>query len=234
MIQVRENSLISVLRHWLVLNRPLLHFVYGQIFVIFGLAIFLHSRRHSRLELAISLRWIMAFGFIHGFHEWGDLFIPIQSSFLSASTIVALRFLQLFLLAGSFNCLHWFAVELLKTFPHNQRRYGFIPAGAFALWLIGSLCFGLVAGGDLERWRSFADVLARYLLGLSGGVMAAYALRCYARIHIVPLDLPHIYKTLRVSGISLAAYCLFGVLLGPREPFFPATIINAEYRRGDC
>ena len=44
-----------------------------------GLAIALQSRRYSRLDLARSLSWLAAFGFTHGLHEWGDLFIPLPN-----------------------------------------------------------------------------------------------------------------------------------------------------------
>jgi uncharacterized membrane protein YeiB len=47
-------------------------FVYGLTFFIMGLAIFLQSRRHSRLRLARDLHWLAAFGILHGVHEWGQ------------------------------------------------------------------------------------------------------------------------------------------------------------------
>ena len=62
-------------------NRDLILFVYGMIFFTLGLMIALQSRRYSRLDLARSLKWLAAFGLIHGLHEWGDLFIPIQAAY---------------------------------------------------------------------------------------------------------------------------------------------------------
>ena len=65
------------------LNQSIIYFVYGLIFFILGFAIILQTRQSSRLDLARSLRWLAAFGIAHGFHEWGDLFIPIQATYLS-------------------------------------------------------------------------------------------------------------------------------------------------------
>ncbi len=64
------------------LNRSLILFLYGQVFFILGLAIFLQSWRHSRLRLARDLRWLAGFGVLHGLHEWGLVFIPLQATYL--------------------------------------------------------------------------------------------------------------------------------------------------------
>ncbi|MBI1881593.1 MAG: hypothetical protein HYR94_25715 [Chloroflexi bacterium] len=65
-----------LLRDLFTINRPIIFFIYGQVFFVLGLAIALQSWRHSRLSLARSPKWLAAFGFTHGLHEWGDLFIP--------------------------------------------------------------------------------------------------------------------------------------------------------------
>ena len=51
-------------------------FLFMPCFFVMGLAIALQSRQHSRLELARALGWLAAFGFAHGLHEWGAIFIP--------------------------------------------------------------------------------------------------------------------------------------------------------------
>ena len=65
------------------LNQSIIYFMYGLVFFILGFAIILQTRQSSRLDLARSLRWLAAFGIAHAFHEWGDLFIPIQAQFSS-------------------------------------------------------------------------------------------------------------------------------------------------------
>jgi uncharacterized membrane protein YeiB len=72
--------MLLLLREWLTANRPLILFVYGQVFFVLGLAIVLQSRRRSRLSLARNLPWLAGFGILHGLNEWGDLFLPIQKT----------------------------------------------------------------------------------------------------------------------------------------------------------
>ncbi|MCK5430066.1 MAG: hypothetical protein KAI94_11375, partial [Anaerolineales bacterium] len=58
--------------------------------------------------------WLAAFGLIHGLHEWGDLFIPIQATYLNERSIQIWVILQLLLLFISFAFLFEFGVALLR------------------------------------------------------------------------------------------------------------------------
>jgi signal transduction histidine kinase len=42
------------------------------------------------------------------------------------------------------------------------------------------------------------------------------------------LDAPHIVKTLRISGIALFLFAIFGGLIPPPVPFFPGNLINSD------
>ncbi len=216
-------------RDWLAANRPLVLFVYGLVFFVMGLAIVLQSRRYSRLELARSLPWLATFGFLHAANEWGDLFIPYQSAFLSESAIHLLRALQLLLLAGSFACLMQFGADLLRPFPARWHWLRFVPAGVFTAWLMGPYALGFLRTADFRIWEASADVWARYLIGFPAGLWAAYSLRRYAHERIQPLGLPRIYQMLRVAGISLAAYAILAGLIVPPAPFFPADVFNSVW-----
>lgn len=218
----------EILRAWFEINRPLIYFVYGQVFFVTGLAIALQSRRNSRLLLARALRWLAGFGLTHGLHEWGELFIPIQAGFLSPRVIEALEIFDLLLLAVSFIFLFQFGIELLRPLPGRWQWLSFLPSAMFVIWLNAVLGFHFLAEAEAEIEHHTASALARYLLGFPGGLAAAYGLRAHARRHIAPLNLPHIYRTLRVAGLSLFAYALFGGLLVPPAPFFPANWFNAE------
>ncbi len=76
--------MIEFIRNLFVVNHEIIYFIYGLMFFVLGLAIALQSRHSSHLELARSLNWLAAFGFLHGFHEWGDLFIPLQAEYLAS------------------------------------------------------------------------------------------------------------------------------------------------------
>ncbi len=219
--------MLETLRDWFAANHPIIIFIYGQVFFVLGIAIVLQSRRYSRLELARSLPWLAAFGIMHAFNEWGDLFIPIQAQFVAHAVTHLLRAAQTLLLASSFACLMQFGIDLLRPLP--KRWIGFIPIVLWFIWLAGPFSFGLQFAATSDVWQNTVDTLARYLIGLPGALLAAYSLRRHAKLRIKPLGLPKIYRTLRIAGLSLVAYALFAGLIVPPAPFFPADMLNTDW-----
>lgn len=207
-------------------NRVIVYSVYGQVFFTMGVILALQSLRHSRLRLAQALPWLALFGILHGLHEWGDVFIPIQATYLPASLIELLHVIQVFLLALSFLCLFQFGISTLDPLPPWGRWAFWAPTGVFLLWLLGPFFLGLTRIPALREWHAVADAAARYGLGLPGGLIAAYGLRVHAHRHIAPLDLPHIIRTLRIAGLAMAGYGIAAGLLGPAVPFFPGNLVN--------
>lgn len=203
-------------------NRTIVLSIYGQVFFILGLAIFLQSRRHSQLKLAQDLRWLALFGVLHGLYEWGWVFIPIQRGYLSEPVINFLVFSQVILLAASFACLLVFGVVLLES---KERLLRPLLYGLLVIWL---LVMGYVVVGevnDREQTRLLI-VWSRYILGLPAGLVAAFGLYRAARSEAVIASGQNINHTLRRAGHALVAYSILaGLLVSPAE-FFPATILN--------
>jgi len=214
------------LRTFFEINREIILFVYGLVFFLLGLAIALQSRRYSRLDLARALSWLAAFGILHGLHEWGDLFIPIQASHLSAVAIQVLNAVQLLLLGGSFACLLQFGVTLLRPFGWDRWRY--LPLILFTLWTLLTFFILPVFVSDSQIVSNIANALSRYFIGFSGGMLSAFGLRQQAVRRIAPLNVPHIVNTLRVGGAALVLYAFFGGLIAPPVPFFPGNVINTR------
>jgi signal transduction histidine kinase len=213
------------LAEFFLINRSIIYFVYGLVFFILGFAIILQTRQSSRLDLARSLRWLAAFGITHAFHEWGDLFIPIQAEYLSPEIMRLLYILHLILLAVSFIFLFEFGLALLYT---GKR-------GRWFHWLTGLLLIGWIITmfvilpstiSDERPWRYTANALARYFIGFPGGLLAAYGLRHHTMLRIKPLNVPKIVLTLQVAGIALGIYALLGGLIPPPVDFFPGNVIN--------
>ncbi len=214
---------METVRDFFDLNRSLVFFAYGLVFFIMGLAIALQSRRHSRLELAHSLGWLAAFGLAHGLHEWGEIFIPIQATYLNTAVIHFLVVLQSILLALSFGFLLQFGVELLHD---RWPRLAFLPLVITLTWGLWFIMPGLALTRGFSLWHQQASTWARYLMGFPGGLLAAYALRYQAERHIKPLGLEKIYRMLRLAGLALLAYGLLGGLIVPGGGFFPANWLN--------
>jgi signal transduction histidine kinase len=208
-----------------ILNRDIIFFIYGLGFFILGFAIILQSQTSSRLELARSLRWLAAFGITHAFNEWGDLFIPLQTKYLSAPMVRLFLILQLILLAVSFACLFEFGVSMLNSINRLRWLRGF-SFFLLAGWVFVIFFVSLPFEHDLEAWHHIANALARYFIGFPGGLLAAYGLRLYALRRILPLNVPVIYRNLRIAGYSLAVYAVLGGLIPPPVNFFPGNILN--------
>jgi signal transduction histidine kinase len=217
---------MDFLRTFIDLNRDIIYFVYGLVFFVLGLAIALQSRNYSRLDLARSLKWLAAFGFTHGFHEWGDLFIPIQEAYLSPFTVEFLHYIHLVLLALSYAFLFQFGVALLDPLTKRNPLKG-VSVAMFIFWVAISFAVLPVIIRDHDLWHNVSNGLARYFLGFPGGLLAAYSLRKHTMQRIYPLDVPHIVRVLRFGGVMLAFYAVFGGLIPPPLPFFPGNIINS-------
>ena len=215
--------MINNLNQFFELNRLLVFFVYGLVFFVMGLAIALQSRHHSRLELARPLGWLAAFGLAHGLHEWGAIFIPIQAQFVSPVIIRLLQIIWVTLLALSFTFLFQFGVELLRE---RWPRLMLLPLLLTVVWALIFILPGIALVNDFESWHQQASTWARYLLGFSGGITAAFGLYYQAQEHIKPLNLQSIYQTLKIAGVCLLLYALLGGLIVPGGGFFPANWLN--------
>lgn len=217
--------MIDLLREFLEINSVLVWFVYGLVFFILGLAITLRSRTHSRLELARHLSWLAAFGFLHGLNEWGDLFIPIQATYLSAATINLLYFVQSLILAASFAVLFQFGAELLHD---RWPALKVLPTLIFLAWLTWFLISHAQLHGDMLAHKDDVAIWARYLIGFPGGLLSSIGLSHQVQRQIKPLQLKRIETPFLVASFTLAAYAVTGGLIVPPADFFPANWLNND------
>ncbi len=215
--------MVDNLNRFFELNQTIVFFVYGLVFFVMGLAIALQSRHHSRLELARALGWLAAFGIAHGLHEWGAIFIPIQAQYINPVIIELLHVLRVILLALSFAFLFQFGVELLRE---RWPRLMLFPLFFMVGWTLIFILPGIAWVTNFDLWHQQASTWARYLLGFTGGMVAAAGLYYQAQRHIKPLDLQPIYRTLQIAGACLLLYALLGGLIVPAGDFFPANWLN--------
>ncbi len=209
------------------INHDVILFAYGLVFFTLGLTILIRIRQSSRLELARSLKWMAAFGILHGLNEWGDLFIPLQAVYLSPLVMRGLYIGQLIILTLSFAALFEFGVTVLNSIGQAKYLKGF--AGMLtAGWAIGSFILFIVEGESHQEWQYISIALSRYFIGFPGGILAAYGLRAYTIRRIDPLNVPQIAKTFQIAGYFIALYAVLGGLIPPPVSFFPGNILNSN------
>ena len=239
-------DVVTVLTELFETNRIIVLTVYGQVFFVLGLAIALQSLKRSTLALARPLPWLAAFGIVHGFHEWGYLFIPIQSGWLPLPATEALLILQLIIKGASFAFLLQFGVELLAAITGQPilPRLRLLPAAAFVAWIGATLAVSAGMTGyvpDARAWLpeghiadalrqvgaplAVGDVLARWMLALPGSALAAWGLLASAAA-VGPLARPPVVLGLRAAAAAFAVYAVVGGLIGLPAPFPPASVLN--------
>ena len=246
------------LAHLFETNRIIVLSVYGQVFFITGLAIALQSRKRSELALARTLPWLAAFGIVHGFVEWGYLFVPIQSGFLPAPIIHLLLLAQLALKGISYALLLQFGAELLLSTRGGggpgvevrgalgQPWLRLVPGVALLLWAFGTIALSLQTSGftpSAQPWlpagqidRALAAVGAPLAVG---DVLSRYMLALPAVAAVMlglwrsaaalgPIARPPVGGSLRLATIAFGVYGVLAGLIGMAAPFPPASMLNSS------
>jgi signal transduction histidine kinase len=222
---------MDVIRDFFTANETVLLFVYGQVYFILALSIILRSYPQSRLEMARILPLLAAFAFTQALVKWGDVFIPIQESYIAPRFIPTMRAFQLFLLGLSFAFLLSFGLLMTSPRAWNPKFVRRLPLWVYLFWAgatFGAWLLDLAPSDDIILT---ADVIARYLLALPGGLLAARGLQRQAQDVVGSMEAPSIVSFLRAASMALVVYTLLAGLLVPSAPFFPANWLNEEIVR---
>ncbi len=205
------------------LDLLLIYFVYGLAFFSMGLLMLMEVGRSPLLAEARVLRPLAAFGIFHGLHEWLELFV-LQAEHLGALLPPGLLFLRLALLVFSFLSLMAYGVQVLRPPERLAALDAWVGLGAFALYLAGVAVLWRTQTDFWSRVR-IADALARYLLAVPGGLLAAGVLRRSSqRARAEQRDA--LAGALRWSVAGMAGYAVLQIFVPP-APFFPASVVNS-------
>ncbi|UCC65543.1 MAG: sensor histidine kinase [Anaerolineae bacterium] len=211
----------------LEVNWVVLYFVYGQAFIILGIVTGLRWQRRSRLELARPLPWLAAFGLAHGLNEWGYIFIPLQATYLPDSVVRVMVLAHLLLLAVSFLFLFQFGVELLLPLFPWHRWLRVVPVGTLILWSSAIFVRSVLSQDRLNVLVAIGDSWSRYLLCFPGAILAHLGLLRQTR-QVREMGFSRIAAYLTGAAVAFSVYALFGGLIVPTAPLFPANLLNYE------
>lgn len=204
------------------INMVPLIFAYGLAYFAAGLAIILQQRRMSNFRLAHNLWLLGMFGIIHGAAEWGDIFIPIQGEYLSASWINLLVEVQEIAWAVSFAFLLQFAVSMIiPKLPWVPGVQNFLRWYA-PLWSIGVTVVGIFfLPHDIDgSW-------IRYMLGFPAAALTAVAFlserRSFTRYR------PGVARiNLTMTAIAFGLYAVLSGLIVPERGLSILSMVNYE------
>ena len=220
-------------------NIVVVYFFYGLAFFSMGLAIWLASARFrtSEFRLAGALLFLAGFGVVHGLQEWHDMFVQIDEG--GASNIpgwLLLPEVHLAHLVLSFLLLVFFGVRLLyanrREIDDDQAKSGnrlaLLGAGAFlALWGLSVIATWLVYRPERLPMINAADVLARYTLGITGAVIAAWAIWLEQGV-FKRRGMGGFGRALLGAAAALSIYGVVGQLFTQPSFFFPSTVLNSD------
>lgn len=152
----------------------LIYFFYGLAFFSMGLAILLEYGKCTDDRLRHALRPLAAFGFIHGAHEWLEMFILSGMVNFSGEASVLVEGIRIFLLAFSFLSLAAFGSSLMAPDERWRRLSLLLPLAFSAIWAFGLM---ILRGkyGPPEIF-SIADVWSRYVLAIPAALIASAGL----------------------------------------------------------
>ena len=210
------------LREFLAAHQLALALLHGQVFFVLGFSIAFAVRRIAQLGITRGLVLMAVFGFCEALLAWSPAWFasPNPSALWPG-------WLRLLVMAVGYAFLLAFAIQTYV--PYGRRQWGHwgVAGGLFGLWLAGLVGFRL-AGVPVERIWLGGEIAARYGLVLPAGLAGAWGLRRQTYRTIVREQLPLVKPRLRVAGIALGFFSLFGGLIGPAAPFFPANWFNEE------
>jgi two-component system NtrC family sensor kinase len=156
-----------------------LYFFYGAAFLFLGISISVTNMKGSDLKLANSLWMLGVFCFMHGVHEWLELYPLIRGEQMSLQDIFLVKLILLYLVLFSFFFLLQFGLSLISAINDKQMKriktilFIAILVLVVIIWEHGSRV-------DMPfLWN--VEVGVRYTLGLSAGLVTAYGLITYAR-----------------------------------------------------
>ncbi|MDX1615967.1 MAG: sensor histidine kinase [Candidatus Promineifilaceae bacterium] len=213
-------------------NIIVVYFFYGLAFFSMGLVVLLERARTSEFRIAQAMLPLALFGILHGLHEWFEMFQVLgrQGSIFIPGWLL-LEEVRIAHLVASFLLLVIFGVRLLYAIHwrnHTYRRFVTLAAGGFLLvWIVSVIATQRIYQPEPSEFYPAVDALARYIIGIPGSLLAAWAIilehRSFRR-----QGLSGFGRDLQWAAWSLVLYGLVGQLF-PRESFiFPANIINAE------
>ncbi len=215
-------------------NLVIIYFFYGLAFFSMGLAIWLASSRFrsSEFRLAGALLYLAGFGIVHGLQEWFDMFRLLDER---GSTIIPfwllLHEVHLIHLVSSFLLLVFFGIKLLfanRRTRLNGDRLALLGAGAFlGLWMLSVGLTWLVYRPERLVMINAADVLARYTLGITGSIIAAWAIWLEQR-NFESHGMGRFGRMLLGAALALLLYGVIGQVFVQPSFIFPSTVLNSD------
>jgi signal transduction histidine kinase len=204
-----------------------IYFFYGLAFYSLGLALLVESGRASELGFARSMRLLAGFGLLHSLHEWIDMLERGLQAYYDGALPLWLQWLRLAILVTSFLALLAFGEHLLSRERNGRSPSWHLTLAAAGWYTISCIAARLMYEFDELDWINHADVLARYVIGIPGALLACLAL-LQQRSPFRERGMGRFVRGLNLAALALALYGVVGQFFPREGEIFPSNFINSE------
>lgn len=201
----------------------LVYFIYGLAFFSLGLAILFEAGRSPSLGSSTALRMLIVFGFVHGVHEWLEMFLT-NAVWAGLANPALVGELRIGLLTISFLALLAFGVLLLRPQIEERSDLRSRAAGVIFIYSLLVLALSYLSGTGHDDQLIHMDVAVRYSLAAPGALLAGVALGRQA-LSQRRAGLVYVADGLAGGAFGFVVYCLTQLVV-PRLDVFPANFIN--------
>lgn len=202
-------------------------FFYGLAFYSMGLALLVESGRASELGFARSMRLLAGFGLLHGAHEWMDMLERGMGLYYGLPLPICMCWFRLALLVASFLALLAFGEQLLARERSQSPPSWRLTMTAVIWYTLSTFAVQVIYRLDELAWINISDVLARYILGIPGSLLAFWALWRQREI-FREQGMGRFVRDLTVAAGALALYGIVGQFVTKPSFIFPANLLNTE------
>lgn len=203
----------------------LVFFFYGLAFFSMGLAILLELNKCSDPRLRHALRPLAAFGFIHGAHEWIEMFERLNALPFQDEALVFWDALRLMFLAFSFLSLGAFGASLLARNEAQRRVSMVLPLTLTGLWGLGLLA--LRQNFTADEIVTVTDVWTRYVLAIPSALIACVGLVVQQR-EFRQAGLAKFGRDSLWAAVSFFWYGVIGQTFVKTSSLPPSNVINQD------
>lgn len=208
-------------------NMIYVFFFYGLAFFAMGLAVLMESGRAAGFRLSRALVPLALFGLIHGGHEWYEMFQLMAVAQGQLQPGLTEDLLRAALLAISFLLLLDFGLRLLPGADTRPRAHWWQLVVFAALWLASIALVALFYRPTTVQLAAAADVLARYVLGIPGALLAGWVL-LRERREFQARGVESYGRGLLWAAIAFFVYGAVGQLFVRTSLVFPSGMINTS------
>ncbi len=180
-------------------------------------------KKGSEFEIA-NIFWLLAaFGITHGINELLDMWAVIKGR---NQVLDIFRWLFLF---TSYIFLIEFGRRLFSLKSSNTPAWQKKLSGYLSSWIVPAIGIFIIIYSSLSNdFWSTGSILARYLLGLPGGLLIGFGFRLYYYHEDNVLKSLKVKKYFLFGGASFLIYGFLGGVIVPKGDFFPSNIINNQ------